>query len=57
MVLSSTYPSQGCVSQGDAAPAFTADAFAKGKQREVKLEDYRGKWVVLVFYSSDFTFV
>lgn len=45
------------MSQGDEAPNFTADAYSKGTQKEIQLEDYRGKWVVLVFYSSDFTFV
>jgi len=30
-----------------------------GKEKEftVKLSDYRGKWVVLIFYPADFTFV
>lgn len=57
LVLSSTFPSADCVTQGDAAPGFTTDAFVRGKERRIALEDYRGKWVVLLFYSSDFTFV
>ena len=39
------------------APKFTADAFYNGEIKKVNLEDYRGKWVVLVFYPADFTFV
>jgi len=26
-------------------------------EREVKLSDYKGQWVVLYFYPADFTFV
>ena len=36
---------------------FTAQALANGGFKEVKLSDYRGKWVVLFFYPLDFTFV
>jgi peroxiredoxin (alkyl hydroperoxide reductase subunit C) len=39
------------------APAFTAKAFHQGGIKNVSLEDYRGKWVVLCFYPGDFTFV
>ncbi len=42
---------------GKEAPDFTASAFHKGEIKEVKLSDYRGKWVVLCFYPGDFTFV
>lgn len=42
---------------GNPAPAFTARAFHNGAFKKVKLEDYRGKWVVLCFYPGDFTFV
>lgn len=42
---------------GDKAPGFTLDAVAKGEQRKISLSDYKGKWVVLFFYGSDFTFV
>ncbi len=42
---------------GKPAPTFTAKAFHNGAYKSVKLEDYRGKWVVLCFYPGDFTFV
>ncbi len=42
---------------GSYAPDFTADAFVNGQVLSIKLADYKGKWVVLFFYSSDFSFV
>ncbi len=42
---------------GKPAPLFEAQAYENGKFTEVKLEDYRGKWVLLCFYPGDFTFV
>ncbi len=40
------------------APDFSAQAVAgDGSVREIKLSDYRGKYVVLFFYPLDFTFV
>jgi len=39
------------------APEFNVDAFHEGKIKKIKLSDYKGKWVVLVFYPGDFTFV
>lgn len=39
------------------APKFTAQAYTNGEIRTVKLDDYRGKWVVLFFYPADFTFI
>ena len=42
---------------GHVAPNFTTKAYHKGEIKEVSLEDYRGKWVVLCFYPGDFTFV
>jgi len=39
------------------APEFEAEAFVKGKFKEVGLADYKGQWVVLMFYPADFTFV
>lgn len=41
------------------APAFTADAYNNVKKsiEEIQLVAYRGKWVVLFFYPSNFTFV
>ena len=42
---------------GGKAPNFEANAFHNGKFKNVKLSDYKGKWVVLCFYPGDFTFV
>jgi alkyl hydroperoxide reductase subunit AhpC len=42
---------------GKAAPDFAAEAHSRGEVREVRLSDYRGKWVLLFFYPADFTFV
>ena len=42
---------------GRPAPLFEAQAYENGVFTNVKLEDYRGKWVLLCFYPGDFTFV
>nr|KAF6402157.1 peroxiredoxin 2 [Rousettus aegyptiacus] len=42
---------------GKPAPDFQATAVVDGAFKEVKLSDYRGKYVVLFFYPLDFTFV
>ncbi|XP_058381582.1 peroxiredoxin-2 isoform X2 [Diceros bicornis minor] len=42
---------------GKPAPDFHATAVVDGAFKEVKLSDYRGKYVVLFFYPLDFTFV
>ncbi|KAF8644215.1 hypothetical protein AX16_008626 [Volvariella volvacea WC 439] len=39
------------------APAFTAPAVIEGLFQDVSLSDYLGKWVILLFYPMDFTFV
>jgi alkyl hydroperoxide reductase subunit AhpC len=39
------------------APDFTADAVVNGDFATLKLSDYRGKYVALLFYPLDFTFV
>lgn len=36
---------------------FKAQAYHEDKIKEIKLSDYKGKWVVLLFYPADFTFV
>ena len=36
---------------------FEAKAFHNNKEIKVKLSDYKGKWVVLLFYPADFTFI
>ena len=42
---------------GHEAPDFEATAFVDGGFKNVKLSDYKGKWVILCFYPGDFTFV
>jgi alkyl hydroperoxide reductase subunit AhpC len=42
---------------GNLAPTFTADALVKGQNQKISLDSYKGKWVVLLFYSGDFSFV
>uniref|UniRef100_A0A2K5UWW4 Peroxiredoxin-2 n=1 Tax=Macaca fascicularis TaxID=9541 RepID=A0A2K5UWW4_MACFA len=42
---------------GKPAPDFKATAVVDGAFKEVKLSDYKGKYVVLFFYPLDFTFV
>lgn len=42
---------------GKPAPDFEAAAFVNGGFQNIKLSDYKGKWVVLCFYPGDFTFV
>ncbi len=43
---------------GKQAPTFSATAVVNGDiKKDFKLEDYRGKYVMLFFYPLDFTFV
>ncbi|MBI3814953.1 MAG: redoxin domain-containing protein [Nitrospinae bacterium] len=43
---------------GQRAPDFKGQAvLPDGSFKEIKLADYKGKWVVLFFYPLDFTFV
>ncbi|MBT2758118.1 redoxin domain-containing protein [Mesobacillus foraminis] len=50
------YPAGYCATRDDAAPMFSAEGVVDGNQiREVRLEEYRGQWVILFFYPSDFT--
>jgi alkyl hydroperoxide reductase subunit AhpC len=42
---------------GKQAPDFTTKAYHEGIAKEIKLSDYRGKWVMLCFYPADFTCV
>ena len=45
------------VKVGKPAQLFEEPAFHKGTFTNVKLEDYKGNWVLLCFYPGDFTFV
>ena len=43
---------------GQKVPDFSAQALAAdGSFKEVKLSDYKGKWLIVFFYPLDFTFV
>ena len=42
---------------GDKVQDFEIEAFHEDEIRKVRLSDYEGKWVVLIFYPADFTFV
>ena len=42
---------------GQAAPDFSATAVVNNEFKDIKLSDYKGKFVVLFFYPLDFTFV
>jgi alkyl hydroperoxide reductase subunit AhpC len=42
---------------GQEAPDFTAKAYHQGGAKEIRVSDYRGKWVMLCFYPADFTCV
>ncbi len=42
---------------GEAAPGFETKAYVDGGFTDIKLTDYLGKWVLLIFYPGDFTFV
>ncbi|KAG7175847.1 Peroxiredoxin 1-like [Homarus americanus] len=39
------------------APVFRGTAVVDGQFKEISLEDYKGKYIVLFFYPLDFTFV
>ncbi|KAJ3071481.1 Peroxiredoxin-2 [Podochytrium sp. JEL0797] len=42
---------------GHPAPQFSTAAVLNQEFKDIKLSDYKGKWVVLFFYPLDFTFV
>lgn len=39
------------------APKFKGTAVVKGQFKDISLDDYKGKYVVIFFYPLDFTFV
>ncbi len=45
------------VKVGQPVPEFEMAAFQNDEIKDIKLSDYEGKWVVLMFYPADFTFV
>jgi peroxiredoxin len=42
---------------GDAVPATRLSAYQQGEIVDLALTDYRGRWLVVLFYPGDFTFV
>jgi peroxiredoxin (alkyl hydroperoxide reductase subunit C) len=46
-----------CFHLEEQAPDFCAPAFFRGQEIQVCLKNFSGKWLLLFFYSSDFTFV
>jgi peroxiredoxin (alkyl hydroperoxide reductase subunit C) len=42
---------------GQPVPSFEFEYFQDESFKKMKLPDLQGKWVVLVFYPADFTFV
>ncbi len=42
---------------GAKAPDWQADAYHNDEEKKIKLSDYQGKWLVMMFYPADFTFV
>lgn len=45
------------VKVGQPVAEFKMAAFQNDEIKEIKLSDFKGKWVVLMFYPADFTFV
>ncbi len=42
---------------GKPAPDFELSAYHEGGFKNIRLSDYKGKWIVICFYPGDFTFV
>ena len=42
---------------GQQAPDFELDAVLEGQFKQIRRDDYKGKWLVVFFYPLDFTFV
>jgi peroxiredoxin (alkyl hydroperoxide reductase subunit C) len=42
---------------GEKIPDISLQAYHEGEIKQVKLSDFRGKWLVIAFYPADFTFV
>ncbi len=42
---------------GQEIPDLDLEAFHNEEIKSIKLSDYKGKWLVLIFYPADFTFI
>lgn len=45
------------ISIGDTIPDFELEAFHNEEVKKIKLRSYKGPWLILFFYPSDFTFI
>lgn len=45
------------ISIGQKLPDFNLDVYQNDNFSKIKLDDFKGKWLVLLFYPADFTFV
>lgn len=52
-----TAASRNCLKIGDLAPDFSLEGVLVGEKTKINLSDQRGRWTVVFFYASDFTFV
>ncbi len=52
-----SYDSFGQTLVGSQIPNMELEAYQDNKIKKIKLHDYEGKWLVVFFYPSDFTFV
>jgi peroxiredoxin len=50
-------PSFYYATRDDHAPLFSAEAIIDSQITKINLDNFKGKWVLLFFYPSDFTFV
>lgn len=41
----------------DLVPDFELDAYQDNDIKKLKFSSYKGKWIILIFYPADFTFV
>jgi hypothetical protein len=46
-----------CLKIGDTAPDFNLEGVLGGEKININLSEQRGRWTVVFFYTSDFTFV
>ncbi len=45
------------VKVGEVIPDFEFEVYQKDETKAMKFSDFRGKWLVVVFYPADFTFI
>jgi alkyl hydroperoxide reductase subunit AhpC len=57
LYVKSTKRSEYYATIDDRAPLFSADAVDGSEIRRIRLDEFKGKWVMLFFYPSDFTAV